>query len=404
MTRVVWCWMGALFWALLAIGCDCSGPHNAGGPCAGPRPPDTCDVPCSAEMPCEGAYYCADQGVCTADCDPLRPAEGCPRGLCQEDGRCVSLSRPDADVDATGICADVRVQARRVTPNVILIVDQSGSMTADFAGGRDRWDALRDSLMDEPDGLVYSLQSSVRFGLALYSAEADGNSSDPVPGMCPLVEWVGPALDNHGALQAVYGPADPIDETPTGASIDSVLDFLAMSPDPSADPTIFILATDGEPDTCAQPNPQEGQPEALAAAERAYRMGIRTFIISVGEGTISERHLQDMANAGLGRGAGDADAEFWVAGDDAGLRTALTDIVAGELSCVVTLEGRIQNLDDACAGTVRLNGTALSCDDPDGWRVLDESHIELQGEACMRLQSGPGATLEASFPCDVILI
>ena len=26
-----------------------------------------------------------------------------------------------------------------------------------------------------------------------------------------------------------------------------------------------ILATDGEPDTCAEPNPQNGQPEAIAA-------------------------------------------------------------------------------------------------------------------------------------------
>ena len=307
-------------------------------------------------------------------------------------------------IDATGVCADVRVQARRVTPNVILIVDQSGSMNEGFGGGRNRWEALRDSLMDEPDGLVFALQSSVRFGLALYSAEADGNSSDPVPGMCPLVEWVGPALDNHGAIQTVYGPTDPIDETPTGASIDAVLDLLAMTPDPSEDPTIFILATDGEPDTCAQPNPQEGQPEALAAAERAYRTGIRTFVISVGEGVVSERHLQDMANAGLGRGAGDPDAEFWVAGDDEGLRTALTDIIGGELSCVVTLEGRIQSLEDACAGTVRLNGEALSCDDPNGWRVIDETHIELTGDACDTLQSGPGVTLEASFPCDVILI
>ena len=41
-------------------------------------------------------------------------------------------------------------------------------------------------------------------------------------------------------------------------------------PDPSEDPTIFILATDGEPDTCAQPNPQEGQPEALASEHERF--------------------------------------------------------------------------------------------------------------------------------------
>lgn len=396
-------WMSCVAIALLAYGCDCAGPHTPDGLCSGPRPPDTCDVPCSAEEPCPSGFYCADEGVCTADCDPLRPAENCARGICRDDGRCEPLNHPDASADASNVCADVRVEATRVTPNVILIVDQSGSMTAGF-GGSNRWDALRDSLLDQPDGLVASLQSTVRFGLALYSAEAEGNSSDPVPGMCPLIEWVPPSIDNYDPIDAVYGPADPIDETPTGASIDAVLDRLTMTPDPSTDPTIFILATDGEPDTCAQPNPQEGQPEAIAAAERAYDAGIRTYVISVGEGTISASHLQDMANAGLGRESGDPDAEYWEAGDDAGLRTALRDIVGGELSCVVTLDGAIQDLEEACVGTVRLNGTVIPCDDPDGWRAVDETHIELRGEACDTLQSGPGVTLEATFPCDIILI
>lgn len=34
---------------------------------------------------------------------------------------------------------------------------------------------------------------------------------------------------------------------------------------------------------------------------------------------------------------------------------------------------------------------------------MDTRHIELSGDACDLLQSS-GSTLEASFPCDVILI
>jgi hypothetical protein len=310
-------------------------------------------------------------------------------------------SRLDASrFDASG-CASREVEATRVTPNVILVIDQSGSMTAGF-GGSNRWDALRESLLAEPDGLVSGLQSQVRFGLALFSANAPDDET--VVGMCPLIEWVPPALDNRAAIASVYGPARPLDETPTGDSLDAILARLTMTPDPSTDPTIFILATDGEPDTCAEPNPQNGQEEALAAAERAYRAGIRTFVISVGEGTVSARHLQDMANTGVGRRSGEPDAPYWVAGDDAGLRDALRAIVGGELSCVVELNGRIQDLDAACSGTVRLNGRALVCDDPNGWRVIDANHIELVGSACETLQSGPGVRLEASFPCDVILI
>lgn len=396
-------WVGGLIVLASALwsGCDCTGSlQTTGGPCdveESVRPPE-CDQECSPTQPCAAGYYCGAAGTCTADCVPTDPSTCVETAMCTADGRCV-LRTPDAGFEG---CAHVRVEARRVTPNVILVVDQSGSMTADF-GGSNRWDALRDSLMADPDGLVTSLESTVRFGVALYSAEQP-NDGEPVPGMCPLITWVPPAIDNYSAIDAVYGPADPIDETPTGESLDAVIDLLNMTPDPSSDPTIFILATDGEPDTCAQPNPQEGQPQSLAAAERAYDMGIRTFIISVGEGTVSSSHLQDMANAGLGRGAGDPDAPYWVAGDDAGLRDALGAIIGGELSCVVELNGRIQDPAAACTGTVNLNGRNLVCDDPNGWRVIDDTHIELVGNACTELQSGPGTRLDASFPCDVILI
>ncbi|MBX3271328.1 MAG: VWA domain-containing protein [Sandaracinaceae bacterium] len=392
--------LGALAALLFVVGCSCgSSPHQPGGVCARANPPPDCGRDCSSGETCPAGYYCAAAGVCTRDCDPLRPGD-CPGGRCNDNGLCDVFHRDAGGlVDTSFICADVRVQANRVTPTVVVIVDQSGSMTERF-GDSNRWDALRDSLLARPDGFIAALESQVRFGLALYSA----TFRDGMPvGMCPSVEYVPPAIDNYAAIQAVYGPASPLSETPTGESVDAVLTRLSMVPDPTDDPTIFILATDGEPDTCAVPNPQTGQPQAIAAVERAYRAGVRTYVISVGR-DVSAAHLQDVANAGLGRRAGDPDAEYWVAGDDAGLRAALTAIIGGELSCVVTLTGMIQDLDLACTGTVILNGTPIPCDDPDGWNVLDATHIELRGESCERLQRTPGATLEATFPCDVILI
>ena len=395
-----------VYLAFLAA-CDCSGSASSPsvGPCAGEAPNAACGRPCVEDRGCPAGLYCDRREVCAADCDALS-GEGCAASeRCTADGQCVDAARdagPRLDTSPPdAACASVRLEATRTTPNVVVIVDQSGSMNESF-GSSDRWNALRDSLLDQPDGLLFALQSQVRFGLAMFSARAEGGSAGPPIGMCPRVEMVDPALDNYDAIRAVYQPADPIDETPTGDSIDFILDALASVPDPSPDPTIFILATDGEPDRCEELNPQNGQAEALAAVERAYAMGIRTFIISVGEGTVSASHLQDVANAGVNAPAG-TNAPYWVAGDDAGLRDALRDIVGGELSCVVELSGRVDRA-EACAGDVRLNGRPLFCDDPDGWRLVDESHIELLGDACTELQSGPGVTLEATFPCDVVLI
>ena len=299
------------------------------------------------------------------------------------------------------VCADVEISATRVTPNVVLIVDQSASMDDPF-GTADRWNVLRDALMEPTTGLVPNLQSFVRFGLAMFSARNGEDNRLPV-GMCPLVEQVDPALNNFDAINAVYGPAEPIGDTPTGDSVDYILDQFQNTPDPSTDPTIFILATDGEPDRCEELNPQNGQEESVAAIERAHQMGIDTFVISVGDGSVSEGHLQDVANAGRGVTAGQPDAPFWVAGDNQGLRVALEEIVGGALSCSVRLQGEIDPT-QACQGQVELNGRPLNCDDTNGWRATDSQHIELMGESCQAFQTNPGVTLEASFPCSVILI
>jgi hypothetical protein len=212
-----------------------------------------------------------------------------------------------------------------------------------------------------------------------------------------MLTTVAPAIDNYEAIRGVYEPADVIEDTPTGDSIDAVLDQFFSAP--SEDPVVIVVATDGEPDRCEELDPQNGQAEAVAAVERAYDLGIRTFMISVGEGTVSAEHMQDMANAGIGEDG----APYWVAGDDQGLRDALTAIVGGQLSCVVALNGEL-TLEIACEGTVLLNGRPLTCDAPDGWRAVDETHIELQGAACDELQGTPDALLEATFPCEAVTL
>jgi len=320
---------------------------------------------------------------------------------CTAEGRCFVLPGGDGSMDGDpNVCADVVVEAARVTPTVILIIDQSSSMTASFSGGT-RWDVLKGFLLDNPDGLIFSLQDQVEFGLALYSAESrDGGDGGPPIGECPRLTQVAPAPNNYDAIRRVYNPADVIEDTPTGDAIDAILDSLLSVPDPDPDPTIFIVATDGEPDRCEELDPQNGQGEAIAAVDRAFGSGIRTFMISVGEGTVSASHMQDMANAGLGRGG----AEYWVAGDDATLRRALEDIVGGVLSCDISLNGTIEDITEACTGTVKLNGRDLACDDPDGWEATSPNSIRLNGSACDELTMTRGAILEASFPCDIVII
>lgn len=361
-----------------------------------------CGTACSPTNPCGTGAFCGPTKVCEQECSLLAP---CDMGSCSLSGECINNvdggggASGGGSGGSGGNCADTRVFASKVTPVVMLMIDQSSSMNEDFEGNTSRWDALRDFLLQQPNGLISDLQTQVKFGLAMYSARARSQSG-PADGECPLVTTVAPATDNYGAIASVYADADPIDETPTGDSIDKIIADLDLQnrPDQDNEPVVLILATDGEPDTCEQANPQQGQAESIAAVERAFAAGVRTFIISVGD-DVSAQHQQDVANAGLGRGPSDAPAEYWVAGDDQSLRGALTDIVGAQLGCEITLNGQV--LGNACSGTVLLNGRALTCNDNDGWTLVDPTHIRLDGDACDELKSDPDVLLDVSFPCDV---
>jgi hypothetical protein len=297
-------------------------------------------------------------------------------------------------------CQVADVSATRVIPNIILVIDQSGSMDEAFAGAGSRWDVLRDFLL-KPDGLIAMFETQVRFGLAMYTA-LDASESDTGKTQCPMVTSVAPKLMNYADISASYRGAAPLGETPTGDSIDQIVDALPKGQlDTDAEPTVLILATDGEPDRCEELNPQRGQAEAVAAVERAFSMGIRTYIISVGT-DVSAQHQQDVANAGIGHAASDP-APYWRAGDDASLRAALTEIIGAQVSCEVTLKGSLQN-GDPCLGTVELNGEALKCKGQDGWELSDPKHIRLLGKACDDWKSLRNAVVHARFPCDVQVI
>lgn len=383
------------------MGCDCAGPSR-NGVCDRPSPPAACGMACSPSELCAPGFYCGDDGTCSADCSSSVP---CPDDMACNIASGTCVARPDGSVvdvmpldvlPTDNTCAAVDLDAERVTPNVLVIVDRSGSMgDQQFppGSGTSRWVAVRDALLDTPDGLIFSLQSAIRFGFVTYRHQS---------GACPDLGTVACSLDNYDAIEASYTAQNPGGDTPTGDSMTAVLsmlDTLVPTAD-DGDPTIFILATDGEPDTCEDGDDEVGgRRESVDATEAAFGMGISTYVISVGN-DVSASHLQDVANAGLGRSGSDPDAPYWVANDVAGLNDALATIVGGVVDCRLTLSGSIDPA-LACSGEVRLGGEVIPCDDPNGWRAIDATTIELTGTACDDLQSG--ATLTARFPCDVVV-
>lgn len=349
-----------------------------------------CGEPCTeTQQNCGAGLHCGVANTCVAECSATEPCSTFGES-CNPEGRCIEG------------CGQVRVGTSNVVPTVLLLVDQSGSMSENF-GGVTRWNAVKSALLGT-EGLLPEFQSRVRFGLTLYSAEAPGGSNT-VSGTCPRLTTVAPAVNNESNIRATFQPAAVMDETPTGDSLRAVLpDLLAV---PSTDPKAIIIATDGEPDSCATPNPvnqmqgDAARAYAVSGAAQAFAAGVSVYIINVGSGTISATHLQAMANAGVGHQPGDPDAPYWEADDLAGLQDALAGIVGGKLSCTVTLQGSIVT-ESACAGTVSLNGRKLVCNDDNGFRAVDSRHIELKGTACQEFMQ-PNSNLEATFTCEGVI-
>jgi hypothetical protein len=347
-----------------------------------------CGLACISSVDCGLNLYCSADKVCRADCTPGGDECG-PDAICVDHGRCVET------------CAGVQVDLSLLIPTVLLLIDQSGSMSENF-GGQTRWEAVESALCDPGQGVVPALQDEIRFGVSLYTSHGGFGG-----GECPILQVVAPSLGNGGAIADLIGRNGPDGDTPTGESLIATADLLkAIPPDPlnPGGANLIVLATDGEPDTCDQPNPQNGQADSIAGAQYAFGRGIRVVVLSVGR-DVSAPHLQDMANAGSGLPVdGPDEAPYYVADDPAGLLASFDEIVQGARACVFALNGRVDPPEYARYGSVSLNGEPLGFEDPDGWRLIDASTLELLGAACQTFLASEQVSLTATFPCGAIAV
>ena len=401
---------------------------------------------CARDSQCPAGRYCA-AGSCKQDCIPS--SSTCPdRQECSPNGRCVEVSAGTGGTGGTGgtssatggtgsgptipvidagdgesdamadadACAKTSVDLSTEIPNVLLLVDRSGSMSQAFEGDVSRWSSLRKALIDPTSGLVPSVEASVNLGLALYTGPDRGvvglesTATEPDPDYvetetCPYLVQVPVAASNGAAIQAAYLPQEirpmSLGQTPTGESLEAVLPSLT-----GLDATLFpgrkviVLATDGEPDLCDNGNDEVGGRErSVAAVEAAFTAGVTTFVISVGD-QVGENHLRELANLGQGFPADDPMDRFYRAGDATSLAQAFEDIVNGVRSCTFTLDGMVTG--DGHEGSVTIDGNSVLQNDANGWRLNGPSEVELLGTSCELVKMGDHS-IDVSFPCGVVI-
>lgn len=434
---------------------------------------DTCGSPCEKTSECPAGQFCSQSKTCEAECTAGQADERCGTAangkdyLCNEEGRCTKTTDDGLMVDdgqggqmnmgGSSSCIDVDVEFTPEIPNVVLLIDQSGSMNAgdgfgarveqeieagdyvpwgcpsdpdDPADSPDqrnadwRWNVVRNVLFNPTSGVVLPLEDQVRFGMALYTSE-DGFGQN-MTRTCPMLTEVEIDFGNYeamlGAMECNGFPN--AGDTPTRESLRDTANALA-----AADldgPKIIVLATDGEPDNCTCPDwsgnhvpsscydqatvergdpPVEMSParaEQYDVAEEAARiyaeLGIIVHVIDVSTPTNTSlrAHLTSVATAG---GGGIFDGTR-----PSGLVDAFRTIIDGARSCVIELSGEISGGKES-TGRVTLNGEELmlvTSDDEDGWKVNSSTEIELTGAPCELIKQGQH-DLKILFPCDAFV-
>jgi len=405
--------------AFIALSAHCGSSNDSefpeGSPCATTYK-GRCGLPCNGDSSCPDGLYCAADNRCFADC---LPGTTCAGGIaCSPRGRCGPDDNGGGGFDGGGggtdaivgdsACADINVTLAKITPTIVLLVDQSGSMTEQFppGSGQQRWNVLRDALLDPDGGVIKRLENDVSFGLTLYTWPTN-------QGVCPLLSNVSYAKGNYNAIAAMYADAAPIDNTPTAESIMGVVGFDdagvlragGFASAVTAGPKILLLATDGDPDTCACPtcNGQAGPRNfTVWATQRAFDAGVKSYVVSIGA-DIDQAHQQEVANAGLGfaPNAGDA-APLFRTNNRQQLVDAINQIVLGSRSCKFTLNGSVVPGTEP-QGSVTLNGSPLLYNDANGWKLNSATEIEITGSSCDAIKTSPDAQLNVRFPCGSVV-
>ncbi|HXU63141.1 MAG TPA: vWA domain-containing protein [Polyangia bacterium] len=225
-------------------------------------------------------------------------------------------------------------------PDVLLVQDRSGSMNNDdndgscgtvCPAGVSKWSQAVAAVTQ----VVQTTDATVNWGVKYFSDNEACDASQP-----PSVPVAGM---NAAAVATSLQRVQPNGNTPTRDAILTATQYMASLPD--TNPKFLVLATDGLPScpvgcaSMARPtgsctatdNPSEDQ-AVEAAIDMAAQMGIKTFVIGIGNVATAQNTLNQLAIAGGEAQTGAATA-YYAATDGPAISDALMNIVGKITGC-----------------------------------------------------------------------
>ncbi|MDX2019184.1 MAG: VWA domain-containing protein [Deltaproteobacteria bacterium] len=336
--------------------------------------------------------------------------------------------KKDANLDKKDTlesCGGSAFQVTRVPPDLMVVLDRSGSMMrttdgknplnpADMAAGQTvRWNYTRLAL----NTVMTATDSDVAWGLKMYpTCKAGTDPTKPyecLPEACAIngLSEV-PDLGKAAALSTLIVQNTPqVDRgaTPTAPAVaEAVATLKARN---NGRPKYILLATDGQPNcgieaaSMTRKDSVDDAAGAVAAVAAAKAAGIDVFVLGIAikdpaattDAGLLKAHqtLNMMADAG-GR-ARMGDIKYYPATNEADIKAAVTEIAAAAVSCSLPLAQPPQP--DALA-RVDADGMQIPESATEGWMFgPNKGSVVLTGSFCAKRKAGELKKVIVSFGC-----
>ncbi len=287
------------------------------------------------------------------------------------------VTTADAGTDDGGVCGAMEFALTRIPPNVMLVLDRSGSMGNSIGGGSatSKWDDLKNAV----SSLVTNYDAEMHLGAAIFSS--DGNCAASNIDV-PLAPAAGSTIESKLAAQG------PTGNTPTAFAFDTIIAKGMLNDATRAN--YVVLATDGEPNC--------GDTDVTTRITTLYNRtpSVKTFVIGIGDGTASNPTLLN-SWAVAGHTARTGATQYYQTSSPADLKAAFDGIVGGIVSCDFKM---MQSAPDPSLIRVTENGTVLSPSPTNGYTFDPSTNtVTLHGSACDMLKTTPSTKVGVLYGC-----
>ena len=327
-------------------------------------------------------------------------------------------------------CKEIMATLQPIPPNIMFVLDKSGSMVAMPNGYWDgdadpntpditRWNSLYQVVQD----IANANDSKINFGANLFPSKAAQSVYNA--GACPVLSdpEVPVAANNAANILAAIPSAMDITikgGTPSAAGVATALTHLKSINDGA--PKAIFLVTDGAANCFSMAMTEmqrfESYDDSLhTIVNDAFMVdGIPTYVIGIDIDNMVTSNMQDGNPNGInpfeklnelatlgGKPKGDPNEKFYNAVNQLELQAALDVIVSDALSCVIPLESEPGFPDET---EVKIGGIkvpkVMDCAVENGWVYTNPDGpydaIELCGTACTDLKQSGQA--DVNFFCE----